>query len=205
MIVSVAGSFLFRSSSWKLLGRSLGAKALVSYSLPCCQLGGPHRLFFDVRSFGCPLLPRAIPCRGPGHDNGFGRSSSLLLPVRKLCEHVALLLATQAPTKTPLSADVSYIQEGKVHRHQSRGEHPTHSRELKQEQDSQAWAGMREPSKLAEVWPELWDTMALIAPPPLGSSVAPPFVPKFAPHLRRKARAGLPKPRRIEWLARPRG
>ena len=78
--------------------------------------------------------------------------------------------AVEQLIRTELSQDIGshlesvhLVESGKVKRHVSRGAVVYDEREQKQIEDERSWAGARDPSRLHDTWPQLWDAMAPIA------------------------------------------
>jgi len=62
------------------------------------------------------------------------------------------------------TAALEFTGQGNVKRHKWRGDDGPDAREQKRAADTQAWAGMRDPSHLHDRWPRLWETMGWVTP-----------------------------------------
>ena len=58
---------------------------------------------------------------------------------------------------------VLFKENGKVHRHLSRGAFEQYAREIRRAEDDLSWCGNRNPAKLQSRWPKLWTVMTDIA------------------------------------------
>ena len=84
----------------------------------------------------------------------------------KVAEVLALALVKQGGvdnTTTAVLAATRLSRDGKVRRHLLRGQTEASSRELREQEDKESRAGMRNAADLVKCWPKLWKAMRPVA------------------------------------------
>ena len=83
-----------------------------------------------------------------------------------LCRAWALAIAEAVSADTTTAKvirDSQLVASGRVKRHKTRGADDDNEREVREREDRESQAGMRNPARLEKTWPQLWITMDMVA------------------------------------------
>ena len=164
---------------WDFLeGENAGEKIFEDFYFSPCMFGAPFQKPTTLRCWGwqpkglaklCSLHGDRFACgraKSQGHEVlefGGGSTKAAADYHPGVCQawalDVANALGADATPGRPLD-DVRLTGEGRVRRHVDRGTDEEGERERKKREDDASMAGMRNPARLIENWPDLWRVMS---------------------------------------------